>query len=313
MIHGYNEFEELKQMGKRLSTKSELNDTDVLIMQRVIPSIALDEIDRPSVLMDHGAARKFSFGFKHHMEISDPVVEKVMRNDIDRIRSDLADILQKPDVVLSNSEFTKWQLKRYFDVDSFVVNSPIDTDAFYPTDDDGDYFFSAQRMAWHKRVEHQIEAFAEMPDERLIIAGGEEYEEEMAEMTEPHDNIEHIGYVGDDELRRLYSGANAVLSTGVQEDFGLVPREAMACGTPYIAGHEGGYIELQDMGDYGVTFNSAFPVEGLQYAVERFDEDDYDPQVLRQHVIDNYSLPVVEERLKDAIRLAIHRYRNKED
>lgn len=307
MIHGYNEFEKLKKMGNRLSGKEELTESDVIIMQRVIPCIALDDIDKPSVLMDHGAARKFTFGFKHHMEVSDPVIQKVMEEDIEKIRSDLKEILQKPDVVLSNSEFTKWQLKRYFDIDSFVVNSPIDTDDFYPTDDDGDYFFSAQRMAWHKRVEHQIEAFAQT-DEKLIIAGGEEYEEEMARMTEPHDNIEHVGFVGDDELRRYYSGAKAVLSTGVQEDFGLVPREAMACGTPYIAGHEGGYIELSEMGNYGSTFNSAHPVEGLMYAIERFNADEYNPEKLRQHVVDNYSMSVVENRLKNAVKLAYKRY-----
>lgn len=307
MIHGYNEFKKLKEMGQRLSKKDELTESDVIIMQRTIPCIALDDIDKPSVLMDHGAARKFTFGFKHHMKISDPVVQKMMKKDIERIRSDLKEILQKPDVILSNSEFTKWQLKRFFGVDSFVVNSPVDTEHFYPTDDDGDYFFSAQRMAWHKRVEHQIEAFGDT-DENLIIAGGEEYEEEMARLTEPHDNIEHVGHVSDTRLRELYSGAKGVISSGVQEDFGLVPREAMACGTPYITGHEGGYIELSEMGDFGITFNPAHPVEGLKYAIERFDESQYDTETLRQHTVENYSMDVVENRLRNAVKLAHYRY-----
>lgn len=307
MIKGYSDFKKLKELGRNLSDKEELQEADVLFMQRVMPCIALDEIDAPSVLMDHGAMRKLSFGFKHYMDISDPVKKESMEEDIEKIREELAEIMEKPDVVLSNSEFIKWQMKKHFDIDTIVVNSPVNTDKFYPTDDDGDYFVSVQRMSWHKRVVEQIKAFKDT-DEELRIIGGEEYKDEIERMAEPHDNIKFLGKVSDEELRKQYSGANAVVSTGIQEDFGLVPREGMACGTPFITGHEGGYIELAESGNYGITFNPAHPVESMKHAIHRFDEDDFDEEELVRKVEEQYSLDVIKPQLEDAVELAYRRY-----
>lgn len=106
----------------------------------------------------------------------------------------------------------------------------------------GDFWLSVSRVDKWKRIELQIEAFTAMPDKKLKIAGkiypGFEY---LKETAPP--NVEFLGTVSDTELAKLYGSCRGFLTTAIDEDYGLTPLEAMACGKPVVATKEGGYLE----------------------------------------------------------------------
>jgi glycosyltransferase involved in cell wall biosynthesis len=106
----------------------------------------------------------------------------------------------------------------------------------------GDYWLSVSRVDKWKRVELQIEAFRDMPDKKLKIAGRIYPAFEYLTKSAPS-NVEFLGAVSDQELIELYGSCRGFLTTAIDEDYGLTPLEAMACGKPVVATKEGGYLE----------------------------------------------------------------------
>jgi len=93
------------------------------------------------------------------------------------------------------------------------------------------------------------------------------------------DNIQFLGYLPDDEVRRQMAGCRAFIFPG-EEDFGLTPLEAMAAGRPVIAYGAGGALDYVQEGVTGLLFDSPDP-EALAEAVRRLDACRFDPEMLR--------------------------------
>lgn len=106
----------------------------------------------------------------------------------------------------------------------------------------GDFWLSVTRVDKWKRIELQIEAFRAMPDKKLKIAGRVYPGFEHLVNSAPS-NVEFLGTVCDGELAELYGTCRGFLTTAIDEDYGLTPLEAMACGKPVVATKEGGYLE----------------------------------------------------------------------
>jgi glycosyltransferase involved in cell wall biosynthesis len=106
----------------------------------------------------------------------------------------------------------------------------------------GDYWLSVTRVDKWKRIELQVEAFRMMPDKKLRIAG-RIYPGFTNLPDNAPSNVEFLGTVGDEELEQLYGSCRGFLTTAIDEDYGLTPLEAMACGKPVVATKEGGYLE----------------------------------------------------------------------
>ena len=94
-----------------------------------------------------------------------------------------------------------------------------------------------------------------------------------------HDNISFLGRVPDDALRRCYADARALIFPGV-EDFGIVPVEAQAAGTPVIAFGKGGALETVRDGETGLFFNSPAP-DALCAAIEEFEAGEWSAAACR--------------------------------
>jgi glycosyltransferase involved in cell wall biosynthesis len=149
------------------------------------------------------------------------------------------------------------------------VYPPVDTEFFTPgpaTEARGEYYFTASRFVPYKRIDLIARAFASMPNRQLIIAGTGPDVEKIRAAAGP--NVTLVGRVDRFRLRELLRGARAFLFAA-EEDFGIVPVEAQACGTPVIAFGKGGACETVN-DDTGVFFLDQTS-DAIVDAIERFE------------------------------------------
>jgi glycosyltransferase involved in cell wall biosynthesis len=134
-----------------------------------------------------------------------------------------------------------------------------------------DYFLVVSRVVGGKGLLLAVEAAnrLKLPLKVVGVAAGWSREgERLREMAGP--TVELLGYVSDEELVMLYTGARAFVTLAEDEDFGITPVEAMAAGTPVIAYRGGGYLETVVEGKTGV-FVDTLSVEGVVKAVREFE------------------------------------------
>jgi glycosyltransferase involved in cell wall biosynthesis len=134
-------------------------------------------------------------------------------------------------------------------------------------------------MVPYKKIDLIVEAFSRMPGRRLIVIGdGPDYKKIKAKAGE---NIQFTGYLESSELILKLQKARAFVFAAV-EDFGMLPVEAQACGTPVIALGKGGSLETVVHGKTGILFPEQ-TVESLIKAVGQFETLTFDPLVIRKH------------------------------
>ncbi len=151
------------------------------------------------------------------------------------------------DKIACNSNNTGERVKKYLQREAAVINPPIEILRYY-YGRRGDYWLSVNRLLYHKRIDMQIKAFAEMPDEKLIIVGSYEKSRHFQAYAEyckkiMPKNVEILSWVDREKLIKLYADCKGFITTSQDEDFGMAPVEAMASGKPVIAPNEGGYKE----------------------------------------------------------------------
>ncbi len=288
----------------------QLTETDMVIFHCWYDLIYLDWLDRPSILYNHRGSRPHTFMLEEILQYRDPMRAKVIRKDIPWVLNRLSELLERPDVILSNSRFIQQQLRKNFGKESFVVYPPVDLERFCPCQNPTrDFFFSVQRVHWQKRIDTQIEAFAET-EETLKIAGGRltggRKSRELKRLSEEYDNVQILGRVNDDELVWYLRNARAVVQTGWYEDFGLVPIEALASGTPCIVVDEAGFRETIHSQELGVRVQPPYR-ENLSEAVQSFDITRYDPELLREEAV-KYGLERFKQEMDEYVKLAVERH-----
>ena len=179
--------------------------------------------------------------------------------------------LDRVDYFIADSVFVQERIKRTYNRDSVVIYPPVDTQNFTFKADKEDFYLTASRLVPYKKTKLIVEAFNEMNDKKLVVIGsGEEYEliKKIAK-----ENISVLGFCEDKILINYMQRAKAFVYAAV-EDFGIVPIEAMACGTPVIALNGGATAETVVDGVNGVHFekqtkedivNAVYKFEGLKF------------------------------------------------
>jgi len=156
---------------------------------------------------------------------------------------------------------------------STVIYPPVDVEAFTPGGTRDDFYVTASRMVPYKRMDLIVEAFAAMPDRRLVVIGdGPEARRVRARGAA---NIEFLGNQPFEVLRDRLRRARAFVFAA-EEDFGIAPLEAQACGTPVIAYGKGGALEtIRPIGEADPTglFFEEQTVPSLINAVHRFERE----------------------------------------
>ena len=161
------------------------------------------------------------------------------------------------DAYISNSNFVSQRIWKLYRRHAKVISPPVNLDRFCLGDRKGDFYFTASRLVQYKRIDIIAEAFTRTPERRLIIAGDGPEMNKIKAIAGP--NIEILGHVDAARMTELMQQAKAFVFAA-EEDFGIVPLEAQACGTPVIAYGRGGALEtvrglLNSSQPTGIFFN----------------------------------------------------------
>jgi glycosyltransferase involved in cell wall biosynthesis len=173
------------------------------------------------------------------------------------------------DHIAANSGYIAQRIRRAWRREASVIHPPVDVTAFSPgTEPRGGFFVTASRLVGYKRVPLIAEAFARRPDLWLTIIGDGADMPIIRRIAARAPNISVLGHVTRERLIRTVQTARAFVFAA-EEDFGIAPVEAMACGTPVIAFGRGGAAESVVDGQTGLFFDEQ-TVASLTSAIERF-------------------------------------------
>ena len=200
------------------------------------------------------------------------------------------------DAFLSNSDFVGRRINKVYGRSSTTIYPPVDTDTFTLESQKADYYLTASRMVPYKRMDLIVEAFSRTPNRRLVVVGeGPEFNKIEALAGT---NIKLTGRLTESELRHYMQHARAFIFAA-EEDFGIVPVEAQACGTPVIAFGHGGATETVVDGVTGLFFME-HTAESLNETVDRFERMTWNPSTICASA-QRFSRPVFREKLRQCV------------
>ncbi len=178
------------------------------------------------------------------------------------------------DQFVANSKFVARRIWKVYRREAKVIYPPVQIANFNFKEDKEDYYLAASRMVPYKKMDLIVEAFNRMPDRRLVVIGDGPGLKKVKAIAKS--NIEVLGYKPTEILSRTMQNARAFVFAA-QEDFGITPLEAQACGTPVIAYDKGGALETIRGLDFiyptGVFYGEQ-SVEAIVSAVERFEANE---------------------------------------
>ncbi len=183
------------------------------------------------------------------------------------------------DHFIANSHYIKKRIQKIYQRDAAVIYPPVDTQAFQLCTEKDDYYLAFSRLVPYKRIDLIVQAFANTSKHLLVIGTGPELEK-LKRLATP--NIEFLGYQNDQAVVQYLQKAKALVFAAL-EDFGIIPVEAQACGTPVICLNQGGTAETIIPSKTGVHFAQQ-SVAAIQAAISAFEvqQDQFDPEFIHQ-------------------------------
>lgn len=162
----------------------------------------------------------------------------------------------RPDLYIAISRHVQERISRFYGRESEIVYPPVDSERLTPAADggsrDGGYDLVVSALVPYKRIDLAVEAYGRLGYPLKIVGVGSALER-LKRMAPP--NVEFLGWRSDDEVMSLYRGCRFLIFPG-EEDYGIVPLEAMACGKPVIAFRRGGATETVEDGVSGLFFDA---------------------------------------------------------
>lgn len=188
-------------------------------------------------------------------------------------------VAQKVDYFIANSEETKRRIGKFYRRDATVIYPPIEIPKNPPKVQTRDYYLYVGRIAASKHVDLAVSVCTELRLPLKVVGEGKgiDYLHSIAGPT-----VEFLGAIDDKKLAQLYAGAKALIFPAEDEDFGMVPVEAMGHGTPVIAHRSGGPLESIIEGKTGVFFDE-FSEGSLMQAIKEFQKIKFDEKKIYQY------------------------------
>jgi glycosyltransferase involved in cell wall biosynthesis len=207
------------------------------------------------------------------------------------------------DQFVANSDFIARRIRKVYGREAEVIHPPVDVDSFALCTKKQDFYLTASRLVPYKKVDVIVEAFNAMPDKRLVVVGDGPCFDKLKAVAGR--NVEMLGYQPHAEMHKLMQDAKAFVFAA-EEDFGITPVEAQACGTPVIAYGKGGALEtVVDLEAHrnatGMFFREQTAASVVE-AVEWFDRqyDRIDPRTCRANA-ERFSREVFRERFDELV------------
>ncbi len=206
------------------------------------------------------------------------------------------------DCFIANSHYVQQRIYKYYRRPASVIHPFVDTRNYTVGENREKYFLAVGRLTPYKKFDLIIETFNQLGLPIKIAGSGIAYRK-LRQMAKG--NIEFLGYVPDDKLKELYSGARGLIFPQV-EDFGIIPLEAMASGCPVIAFGKGGAVETVIDGKTGILFNSQ-TVESLRHAVYKFHDTNFKYHLIRKHA-ENFDRDIFNGKILEFINEKWHHH-----
>jgi len=205
---------------------------------------------------------------------------------------------QRIDTIIANSKYIARRIKKFWNRDAQVIYSPLNVSRFQPDDSvtqREDYYVFFSRLVPYKRADLAIDACIKLNKKLVVIGGGSE-EETLREIAKGHSNITFTGRAPDAEVQMHLQRCKALLFCA-EEDFGLTPLEAQACGCPVIAFGRGGARETVLENKTGLFFEKQTS-ESLQEAIKLFEQKDVN-NFFDKNTIIAHARSFTEERFRE--------------
>jgi glycosyltransferase involved in cell wall biosynthesis len=204
---------------------------------------------------------------------------------------------QRVDYFIANSTEVQKRIKKHYKRDSIVINPPVRCNLFNISETDGDYYFIVSRLVTYKRFDIAVQACKELGKKLVIIGDGPE-RENLEKIANGDENIIFQGRQPDDVVKKYMSECKALLYPG-EEDFGIVPVEAQACGRPVIAYGKGGVLDSVIDGKTGIFFKEQ-TVDSLKDAILKFETMKFDKKQIRNHALE-FDESVFQKKIKEFV------------
>ncbi len=188
---------------------------------------------------------------------------------------------RRVDHFIANSRFVARRIQKLYGREAAIIYPPVDTSFYSLSEKKENYYLTSSRLVSYKKIDLIVDAFSHLPDLKLVIIGdGPEANNIRQKATK---NVEFLGFQPNDILRHHMQKAKALVFAAL-EDFGIVPVEAMACGTPVIALGKGGTAETVIEGKTGLLFKNQTALD-IQAAIQQFEktQDQFDPRSIHDH------------------------------
>ncbi|MCF2949894.1 glycosyltransferase [Paraglaciecola aquimarina] len=251
----------------------------VLSSSAALAKGVLTSVDQPHISYIHSPAR-YAWDLSHEY-INDIqgrftfLKREIAKELIYRFRAWDARSINTVDTILANSNFIQRRIYKVYKRKSKVIYPPVNIDKFsLNTDTRENYYVTASRLVAYKKIDLIVKAFTKKTDQKLVVIGDGPELANLKRIATP--NIEFVGYQELDDMIKIIQLAKAFVFAAF-EDFGILPVEAQACGTPVICYGFGGTSETvkplgQSENPTGVWFLKQDP-EHILEAVEKFEQN----------------------------------------
>lgn len=209
------------------------------------------------------------------------------------------------DHFIAISEFIARRIWKVYRRESTVIYPPVNVEAFKLHEKKEEFYLTASRMVPYKKIDLIVEAFSTMPDKKLIVIGdGPDFEKIRSYAGT---NIILMGYQPFEVLRDHMQRARAFVFAA-EEDFGIAPVEAQACGTPVIAYGKGGALETVENNISGIFFQEQSLVSIIE-AIAQFERIKFDSRLIRANAL-KFSSERFEKEMQKFVEEKYKHFRN---
>ncbi len=211
---------------------------------------------------------------------------------------------QRIDCLVANSNYIARRIKKFWNRDAMVIYPPVDTDRLSPNKlPPEDFYVVFSRFVPYKRIDLAISAVGQLNGKLVVIGSGSQEKELKSISSKYRDaDIRFTGRISDNEVKDYLQRCRALIFCA-EEDFGIIPVEAQACGRPVIAYGKGGALETVIQGKTGVFFNEQ-KVDSLVNALQEFEKLEKDG-IFKSEEICRHAATFSAKRFRDQLSKAI--------